>query len=81
MFSNHDSKRNKVEALMHASECRRNAEDCLKLAQELDPKHRGFLIDQADEWLKVARLLSDEEGLRGRVDGFSTRIVAPTEKA
>jgi hypothetical protein len=46
---------------MHASECRRYAEQCLQLAQELDPQHRKLLLDWADEWRKVAEQLESRE--------------------
>ena len=48
-----------VVAPMYASECRRYAEQCLRLAQELAPQHRDLLFALADEWRKAARDLEE----------------------
>jgi phage terminase small subunit len=46
---------------MYASECRRYAEQCLQLAQELGPQHRDRLLEWADEWRRVAEELEELE--------------------
>jgi hypothetical protein len=46
---------------MSASECRRYAEQCLQLAQELGPQHRDRLLAWADEWRRVAEELEELE--------------------
>jgi len=48
-----------VVAPMYASECRRYAEQCLQLAQQLGPQHRNLLLEWADEWRDVAEELDD----------------------
>jgi hypothetical protein len=48
---------------MYASECRRYAEQCLLLAQELEPQHRDLLLKWADEWNRIAEELEDVEEL------------------
>jgi hypothetical protein len=55
---------------MYASECRRYAEQCLQLAQELDPHHRNLLLGWADEWRSVAEEL---EELDPQEDQFSNK--------
>ena len=46
---------------MHASECRRYAEQCLQLARELAPQHRELLLELADKWRKVGEELDAQE--------------------
>ena len=62
---------------MYASECRRYAEQCLQLVQELAPQHRDRLLEWADEWRRVAQEL--EGGAPGleprRVGLFQARYV------
>jgi len=55
---------------MDASECRRYAEQCLQLAQELDPRHRDLVLGWADEWRKAAEEL---EELDPQEDRFGNR--------
>ena len=55
---------------MHASECRRYADMCLRLADELHQTHREFLVDQATQWLRVAKLL-DQEDRSGKMNGHA----------
>ena len=46
---------------MYASECRRYAEQCLQLAQELAPQHRKLLLELGDKWRKAAEELDAQE--------------------
>jgi hypothetical protein len=46
---------------MSASECRRYAEQCLQLAQQLGPQHRNLLLGWAAEWKKVAEELEEQD--------------------
>jgi putative SOS response-associated peptidase YedK len=55
---------------MHASECRRYAEQCLQLAQELGPQHRKLLLGWADEWRRAAEEL---EELNPQEDQFGNK--------
>ena len=55
---------------MYASECRRYAEQCLRLAHALAPQHRNLLLEWADEWRKVAAEL---EELDPQEDQFSNK--------
>jgi len=55
---------------MDASECRRYAEQCLQLAQDLGPRHRELLLVWADEWRSVAKEL---EVLDPQEDWFSNK--------
>jgi hypothetical protein len=48
---------------MYASECRRYAEQCLLLAQQLEPRHRDLLLKWADEWRRIAEELEEIEEL------------------
>ncbi len=50
---------------MHASECRRYAEQCLQLARKLAPEHRQVLLEMADEWREVAEELDAQEEMFG----------------
>jgi hypothetical protein len=50
-----------VEALMHASECRKNADMCFQLAGELPEGQRAFMLDMAEKWLDAARELERDE--------------------
>jgi hypothetical protein len=50
-----------VVAPMYASECRRYAQQCLQLAQQLDPRHRDLLLKWAEEWKNVAEELEEIE--------------------
>jgi hypothetical protein len=57
---------------MHPSECRRYAEQCLQLAQNLAPEHRDFLLEMADKWRKIADDL-DRQNIQIRniqMDGY-----------
>ena len=49
---------------MNSSECRNYAEQCMKLAETLDAKHRGVLLDLADKWLQVATDLAADESTK-----------------
>jgi hypothetical protein len=44
---------------MYPSECRRYAEQCLQLAEELAPEHRDLLLELAQEWRKAAEELEE----------------------
>lgn len=46
---------------MHASECKRYADACARLADEVPPPHRTFLLDMAARWLSAAQELEREE--------------------
>jgi hypothetical protein len=48
---------------MYASECRRYAEQCLQLVQQLGPQHRNLLLGWAAEWKKIAEELEELEEL------------------
>jgi hypothetical protein len=50
-----------VEAPMHASECRNNADRCIQLAAELPARHRAFMLDMAEKWLDAAKGLERDE--------------------
>jgi hypothetical protein len=60
-----------VVAPMYASECRRYAEQCLQLAQQLGPQHRNLLLGWAAEWKKVAEELEELEEQDAQEDQFS----------
>jgi hypothetical protein len=47
---------------MYAPECRRYAEQCLQLAEELAPEHRNLLLELAQEWRKAAEELEEFDG-------------------
>jgi tRNA isopentenyl-2-thiomethyl-A-37 hydroxylase MiaE len=50
-----------MEAHMDASECRRYAELCIQLADELGPKYHGLLQEMAKVWREAAALLEQSE--------------------
>ena len=54
---------------MHASECKRHADACSRLAEELPARHRAFVLDMAEKWLQAARDLEREERQRSAGDG------------
>ncbi len=51
---------------MHSSECRRYADECMRLAREVAPEHRKLILELADRWRKVAAQLSAHETQTGR---------------
>jgi hypothetical protein len=58
---------------MYASECRRYAEQCLQLAQQLGLEHRSLLLKWADEWKKAAEELEELEEQDAREDQFNDK--------
>jgi hypothetical protein len=58
---------------MYASECRRYADQCLQLAQELAPQHRSRLLELADEWRKAAEDLEELDEPDAHEGQFSNR--------
>jgi hypothetical protein len=46
---------------MLASECRKNADMCFRLAGELPEGQRAFMLDMAEKWLDAARELERDE--------------------
>ena len=46
---------------MYASECRRYAEQCLQLTEQLDPQHRNLLLGLAAAWEEAAAELEEIE--------------------
>ena len=56
---------------MYASECRRYAEQCLQLAQQLGRQHRNLLLEWADEWGRVAEELEELEEQDAQEGRFS----------
>jgi hypothetical protein len=49
---------------MHASECKRHADTCRKLARGLPPEHHALLFELAEKWIKAAEELEREQGKR-----------------
>jgi hypothetical protein len=60
-------------APMYASECRRYAEQCVQLAQQLGPQHRNLLLEWADEWSRVAEELEELQELSPQEDQLSNK--------
>jgi hypothetical protein len=58
---------------MYASECRRYAEQCVQLAQQLGPQHRNLLLEWADEWSRVAEELEELQELSPQEDQLSNK--------
>jgi hypothetical protein len=56
---------------MYASECRRYAEQCLQLAEQLEPQHRNLLLGWAAAWEKAAAKLEEIEEQDAQEDQFS----------
>jgi hypothetical protein len=38
---------------MDADNCRKRAEECVRVAQDAKPHHRAFLLDIANKWLEL----------------------------
>lgn len=38
---------------MDADDCRKRAEECVRVAQNAKPHHRAFLLDIANKWLEL----------------------------
>jgi hypothetical protein len=58
---------------MYASECRRYAEQCWLLAQQLGRQHRNLLLEWADEWRRVAEELEELEEQDAQEGRFSDK--------
>ncbi len=39
---------------MDASDCRKRAEECVRVAQNAKPHHRAFLLEIANKWLELS---------------------------
>jgi hypothetical protein len=50
-----------VSAPMQSSECRKYAEQCAQLAEQLDGEPRDALVEMAQRWLRVAAELEARE--------------------
>jgi len=46
---------------MQSSECRKYAEQCAQLAEQLDGEPRDALVEMAQRWLRVAAELEARE--------------------
>ncbi len=47
---------------------RRNAEECLRLAQSAKPQHKATLLEMAETWRRLADEISREKS-KSRTDG------------